>query len=69
MKDYLTTDQCRMKFIDDNTPLNVTMLLINEGGTLCKGKLTNENKHHFLEWHPMPKRALKSSHPQRVVGM
>jgi hypothetical protein len=40
-----------------NAPTGKKLLLINEGGVLVVGTLTNENRKHFVEWYYCPKRA------------
>ena len=43
----------------ENAPTGEPLLLINPGGVLVKGVLTNDNRKHFLEWAKYPKRAEK----------
>lgn len=49
------------RFRDDmhNAPMGETIMLINEGGCFCRGVLNEKNKHTFIEWQYVPKRALK----------
>lgn len=53
-----STDEFRMRADMHNAPLGKKLLLINEAGVLVTGKLTKENRQHFIEWQYVPKRAL-----------
>lgn len=53
-----STDEFRMRKDMQNSPTGKKLLLINEGGVLVVGTLTNDNRRHFIEWQKVPKRAL-----------
>lgn len=53
-----TSDQWRMRKDMENAPIGRKLLLINPGGVLVFGTLTNETRNHFLEWAYLPKRAV-----------
>ena len=52
-----STPNVRMRSDMHNAPTGKKLLLINEGGVLVVGTLTNENRKHFVEWYYCPKRA------------
>jgi hypothetical protein len=52
-----STDKFRMRKDMQNAPTGKKLLLINEGGVLVVGTLTNDNRGHFVEWQFVPKRA------------
>lgn len=52
-----STDEFRMRKDMENAPTGKKLLLINEGGVLVVGTLTNDNRGHFIEWQKVPKRA------------
>lgn len=54
-----STDALRMRSDMHNAPMGKKLLLINEGGVLVTGVLTNDNRKFYLEWQFVPKRAKK----------
>lgn len=45
-----STDALRMRTDMENAPTGKKLLLINEGGVLVPGVLTNDNRKFYLEW-------------------
>lgn len=56
-----STSDFRMRADMENAPTDKKLLLINEGGVLVVGTLTNNNRRHFIEWQFVPKRATKGA--------
>lgn len=57
-----STDSFRMRSDIENAPTGKKLLLINEGGVLVVGTLTNDNRQHFIEWQALPARAKNQAH-------
>ncbi len=51
-----STENFRMRGDMENAPRGKKLLLINEGGVLVTGTLTQVNEKHFIEWQFCPKR-------------
>lgn len=54
-----STDEFRMRTDMENAPTGKKLQLMNEGGVLVYGTLTNDNRSHYIQWQYVPKRAKK----------
>jgi len=63
-----STGEFRFRSDIENAPTGKKLQLINEGGVAVYGVLTNDNRHHYIEWQYCLKRSLKTTHPGDMQG-